>query len=197
MGYDIMSLSPLRSFGFREELTDDIIMLFNNATIEDLEYASDIIEAALKNEIDVTKYFNISGYIHKVKEREMLSSIRRAKKHLSIQEDKDSPYSISENNLPISSISDYEVIDNKEELSYLIDELFELREMFLIYESVDVIYLLIYAISFNPDAEKKLIELCDKYKKFSEMIKTILSCKEDVIILLRRRLEREEEILSG
>ena len=168
----------LRSFQYKQELTGDMLdTLFKDLKDYkgEFDYSLEIIDAALDGRIDISKKFSLFGYCKTVREGNFQTELKRLKKQqYIIDDDNDDETGVKVSSL-VDTRSDYEIIDDKEELSYTVNKIRSMNNEIIEDIGVDLIFCMHQALKGVPQAVQELANICEEYDFIAEYIQIILS----------------------
>ena len=173
----------LRSYAFQKEVPDSVWNLFSKAEKlgTSLDYTLEIIDAAMKGDINLNKEFNLQGYIYSINQTKKHEDRRRFKKNLrinyTVDDEADFGDNIQADNLSgyVESIDEYEKIDNDSEVSYAISEINRMSHDIMIFHNVDIETCLSQANRGMPESINLLRKLVNDNPQVGLYIQTILA----------------------
>ena len=141
----------------------------------EFDYSLEIIDAALDGRIDISKKFSLFGYCKTVREGNFQTELKRLKKQqYIIDDDNDDETGVKVSSL-VDTRSDYEIIDDKEELSYTVNKIRSMNNEIIEDIGVDLIFCMHQALKGTPQAVQELASICEEYDFIAEYIQIILS----------------------
>lgn len=168
----------LRSFSNMQVLTGEMLdTLFKDLKDYkgEFDYSLEIIDAALDGRIDISKKFSLFGYCKTVREGNFQTELKRLKKQqYIIDDDNDDETGVKVSSL-VDTRSDYEIIDDKEELEYSIKKIRALNDELISTIGVDLIFCMRQALKGTHQAVQELASICEEYDFIAEYIQIILS----------------------
>lgn len=161
-----------------QELTGDMLdVLFKDFKDYrgEFDYSIELIDAAIEGRIDITKQFSLFGYCKTVREGNFQTELKRLKKQqYIIDDDNDDETGVKVSSL-VDTRSDYEIIDDKEELSYTVNKIRALNDELISTIGIDLVYCMRQALKGTPQAVQELTNICEEYDFIAEYIQIILS----------------------
>ena len=196
----------LRSFSFGsymgvDELPAEILELFNSlieCPDKKIEFASEIIQAALQGKIKLDGSFNIDAYEAAIKKNNFLVKDGERKKKLHLDDgsfDDDFTETMYNGCVKTEYLSyDYmsctdemkdafEELLNGEELDYAVSAIKSLNDKVMIEYGVDLIYAVRQAIRGFPQAIGVVKNLCLECKYISDLVEIVLSSDKEFNVL--------------
>lgn len=184
-------MSLLRSYSFgsflgKDEIPEEVLGLFHESVQEGkkVNYASEIIFAGIRGNIDLDKPFYLDSYERAIEINSRLSKNSRKKKELFIDTSASEDYDeltrnggIHEDKLTLDEIEDaYDEVLNSEELKYAVSRIKSLNSELIAIEKVNIIEAIKLALNGFPKALAEVKRICDFYPNIAKYIETILSC---------------------
>lgn len=185
-----MSLLKSYSFGYlhgKSEITEETLGLFTcliSKPDKKVTYASEIVEASQKGNIDYSRPFNFDGYEMAIRKNEELAKHKRLKKEIVFEADAsvdDADFSsgvltesyVSNNTVELMEDA-YESILLDEELKYAVETIKSLQPILLEEEKFDMIATIRQALRGIPSSIARLKSICAEYIVVAEQIQTVL-----------------------
>lgn len=178
------------------ELPVGVLKLFSSLVecpTKKIEFASEIIQAALSGKIRLDASFSIDAYEMTIRKNKFLVKENERKKKLYLDDgsfDDDASEVmcngcvkteyLSKNALSIDGVDDaYDKILDEDELRYAVETLKSLNDKFIIDYSIDLILAISKALSGYPKAIKALKNLCLECKFIAYLVEVILSSSKE------------------
>ena len=188
-------MSLLRSYSFGQmngvdELPEEILRLFTDLVEipeKRIEFASEIISAAMQGNIDLEHEFNIDAYESAIRKNIRLGKEAKRKKEVFLD------YTDSSDNWEetaqaggikadvatlqaVNKMEDaYEQIMLEDELQYAVETIKSLQPMLLIEARIDFLHTMKQALKGIPESVKILQNVCNEYEVLAEQVRTVLS----------------------
>ena len=168
----------LRSFTCMQVLTGDMLdVLFKDFKKYrgEFDYSIELIDAALEGRVDIHKHFNLFGWCKTVKEGNFQTELRRLKNQKYLIDDDEEDKTGTKTSALIDTRSDYEIIEDYEELEYTIKKIRALNSEMISNIGIDLIFCMRQAIKGIPTAAQELSNVCEEYDWIAEYVQIILS----------------------
>lgn len=177
--------STLKSFSFGsykgvDELPDVVVGLFSSMMKrpeKSVEYAEEIINAALEGRINFDKEFNIGAYENTIRNNTRMNAQDRQKKETFFTDDEfEDSYKggVSENKVS-DDRDDYASFEDEDEVKWAVKNIKAENNTFRIDYGINLIKLLKKATGGYPQAMEKLRMVCLEFERVGEWIRIILS----------------------
>lgn len=170
----------LRSYGFTKEVPSEVWELFKEAENvgDKLDYTLEIIDAAMRGDINTSKKFNLGGYIYRIEKHKELERGRKKKKVLGICDsiDEYTGYEVPVDNLTgyVDQIDEFEKIENDEEVKYAVDEINKISSYLAINNHIDFSRCVRQALRGTPESINLLKDMVSNNPHAGNMLKIIL-----------------------
>lgn len=182
--------STLKSFSFGsykgvDELPDVVVGLFSSMMErpeKSVEYAEEIINAALEGRINFDKEFNMGAYETSIRNNTRMNAQDRMKKETFFTDDDlDEAYKggVSENKVS-DNRDDYASFEDEDEVKWAVNSIKAENNTYRIDYGINIIKLLKKATGGYPQAMEKLKMVCLEFERVGEWIKIILSSGHSV-----------------
>lgn len=188
-------MSLLRSYSFGQmngvdELPEEILRLFTDLVEipeKQIEFASEIISAAMQGNIDLEHEFNIDAYESAIRKNIRLGKEAKRKKEafLDYTDSSDSWEETAQAGgikadvatlQAVNKMEDaYEQIMLEDELQYAVETIKSLQPMLLIEARIDFLHTMKQALKGIPESVKILQNVCNEYEVLAEQVRTVLS----------------------
>lgn len=188
-------MSLLRSYSFGQmngvdELPEEILRLFTDLVEipeKQIEFASEIISAAMQGNIDLEHEFNIDAYESAIRKNIRLGKEAKRKKEvfLDYTDNSDSWEETAQAGgikadvatlQAVNKMEDaYEQIMLEDELQYAVETIKSLQPMLLIEARIDFLHTMKQALKGIPESVKILQSVCNEYEVLAEQVRTVLS----------------------
>lgn len=188
-------MSLLRSYSFGQmngvdELPEEILRLFTDLVEipeKQIEFASEIISAAMQGNIDLEHEFNIDAYESAIRKNIRLGKEAKRKKEvfLDYTDNSDSWEETAQAGgikadvatlQAVNKMEDaYEQIMLEDELQYAVETIKSLQPMLLIEARIDFLHTMKQALKGIPESVKILQNVCNEYEVLAEQVRTVLS----------------------
>jgi hypothetical protein len=176
--------STLKSFSFGsykgvDELPDVVVGLFSSMMErpeKSVEYAEEIINAALEGRINFDKEFNMGAYENSIRNNTRMNAQDRMKKETFFTDDDlDEAYKggVSENKVS-DDRDDYASFEDEDEVKWAVNSIKAENNTYRIDYGINLIKLLKGAVKGFPHAIERLKEVCNEFKQVNEWVQVIL-----------------------
>lgn len=188
-------MSLLRSYSFGQmngvnELPEEILRLFTDLVEipeKQIEFASEIISAAMQGNIDLEHEFNIDAYESAIRKNIRLGKEAKRKKEVFLDytdssdswEETAQAGGIKADVATLQAVNKmedaYEQIMLEDELQYAVETIKSLQPMLLIEARIDFLHTMKQALKGIPESVKILQNVCNEYEVLAEQVRTVLS----------------------
>lgn len=188
-------MSLLRSYSFGQmngvdELPEEILCLFTDLVEipeKQIEFASEIISAAMQGNIDLEHEFNIDAYESAIRKNIRLGKEAKRKKEVFLDytdssdswEETAQAGGIKADVATLQAVNKmedaYEQIMLEDELQYAVETIKSLQPMLLIEARIDFLHTMKQALKGIPESVKILQSVCNEYEVLAEQVRTVLS----------------------
>lgn len=188
-------MSLLRSYSFGQmngvdELPEEILCLFTDLVEipeKQIEFASEIISAAMQGNIDLEHEFNIDAYESAIRKNIRLGKEAKRKKEVFLDytdssdswEETAQAGGIKADVATLQAVNKmedaYEQIMLEDELQYAVETIKSLQPMLLIEARIDFLHTMKQALKGIPESVKILQNVCNEYEVLAEQVRTVLS----------------------
>lgn len=188
-------MSLLRSYSFGQingvdELPEEILRLFTDLVEipeKQIEFASEIISAAMQGNIDLEHEFNIDAYESAIRKNIRLGKEAKRKKEVFLDytdssdswEETAQAGGIKADVATLQAVNKmedaYEQIMLEDELQYAVETIKSLQPMLLIEARIDFLHTMKQALKGIPESVKILQSVCNEYEVLAEQVRTVLS----------------------
>lgn len=188
-------MSLLRSYSFCQmngvdELPEEILRLFTDLVEipeKQIEFASEIISAAMQGNIDLEHEFNIDAYESAIRKNIRLGKEAKRKKEVFLDytdssdswEETAQAGGIKADVATLQAVNKmedaYEQIMLEDELQYAVETIKSLQPMLLIEARIDFLHTMKQALKGIPESVKILQNVCNEYEVLAEQVRTVLS----------------------
>lgn len=188
-------MSLLRSYSFGQmngvnELPEEILRLFTDLVEipeKQIEFASEIISAAMQGNIDLEHEFNIDAYESAIRKNIRLGKEAKRKKEIFLDytdnsdswEETAQAGGIKADVATLQAVNKmedaYEQIMLEDELQYAVETIKSLQPMLLIEARIDFLHTMKQALKGIPESVKILQSVCNEYEVLAEQVRTVLS----------------------
>lgn len=188
-------MSLLRSYSFGQmngvdELPEEILRLFTDLVEipeKQIEFASEIISAAMQGNIDLEHEFNIDAYESAIRKNIRLGKEAKRKKEVFLDytdssdswEETTQAGGIKADVATLQAVNKmedaYEQIMLEDELQYAVETIKSLQPMLLIEARIDFLHTMKQALKGIPESVKILQNVCNEYEVLAEQVRTVLS----------------------
>ena len=188
-------MSLLRSYSFGQmngvdELPEEILRLFTDLVEipeKQIEFASEIISAAMQGNIDLEHEFNIDAYESAIRKNIRLGKEAKRKKEVFLDytdrsdswEETAQAGGIKADVATLQVVNKmedaYEQIMLEDELQYAVETIKSLQPMLLIEARIDFLHTMKQALKGIPESVKILQNVCNEYEVLAEQVRTVLS----------------------
>lgn len=188
-------MSLLRSYSFGQmngvdELPEEILCLFTDLVEipeKQIEFASEIISAAMQGNIDLEHEFNIDAYESAIRKNIRLGKEAKRKKEVFLDytdssdswEETAQAGGIKADVATLQAVNKmedaYEQIMLEDELQYAVETIKSLQPMLLIEARIDFLHTMKQALKGIPESVKILQNVCNEYEVLAEQVCTVLS----------------------
>lgn len=172
-------MSLLRSYSFKEEVSNDVWTLFKNANVDKgWDYSLEIIDNAMQGNIKISDDFNFSAYIAQVEKLKKYSDGRARQKILHIQSDADGQesYGVPEEKLNTYAepVDEYQKIIDDDTVKFAVSEINRIASYIFIENRVDIYRCINQALKGIYASVRSLKKLTDEDPYVAELLKIIL-----------------------
>lgn len=187
-------MSLLRSYSFGQmngvdELPEEILRLFTDLVEipeKQIEFASEIISAAMQGNIDLEHEFNIDAYESAIRKNIRLGKEAKRKKEVFLDytdssdswEETAQAGGIKADVATLQAVNKmedaYEQIMLEDELQYAVETIKSLQPMLLIEARIDFLHTMKQALKGIPESVKILQSVCNEYEVLAEQVRTVL-----------------------
>lgn len=173
----------LHSYAFNREVPTEVWNLFENAEKlgNKLDYTVEIIDAAMRGDIDVKRKFNLAGYIYSINEKKELENGRKRKKFLSINSSCEEVEDYGDG-IPVDALTPYvekedayDLFEKEQEVVYAVNEINKMSHDILLFHNVDIKKCLLHANRGTPESISLLKKLVKDNSNVASLIEVILS----------------------
>lgn len=188
-------MSLLRSYSFGQmngvdELPEEILRLFTDLVEipeKQIEFASEIISAAMQGNIDLEHEFNIDAYESAIRKNIRLGKEAKRKKEVFLDytdssdswEETAQAGGIKADVATLQAVNKmedaYEQIMLEDELQYAVETIKSLQPILLIEARIDFLHTMKQALKGIPESVKILQNVCNEYEVLAEQVRTVLS----------------------
>lgn len=188
-------MSLLRSYSFGQmngvdELPEEILRLFTDLVEipeKQIEFASEIISAAMQGNIDLEHEFNIDAYESAIRKNIRLGKEAKRKKEVFLDytdssdswEETAQAGGIKADVATLQAVNKmedaYEQIMLEDELQYAVETIKSLQPTLLIEARIDFLHTMKQALKGIPESVKILQNVCNEYEVLAEQVRTVLS----------------------